>query len=70
METRATRPGGRPAKGIDLEELKRLLDQGRSLRQIAARLRCGYGTVHRAAEVLRSETADPKLSEVIQNPLA
>ncbi len=56
-------PGGRPRKEVSDEELRRLLKEGRSLRQIARLLACGYGTVHRAAKRL------PDMSEAIQNSL-
>ena len=65
----ARHAGGRPRKPLDVRELKRLLDDGRSLRQIARDLRCGYGTVYRAAQAFRS-AGDPRLTEVIQNPAA
>ena len=68
MEARAKHADGRPRKDIDVNELKRLLEEGRSLRQIATELGRGYGTVHRAAKALGHGGHDPKLSEVIQNP--
>ena len=68
-DTEARHAGGRPRKQLDIRELKRLLDEGRSLRQIARDLRCGYGTVYRAAKAFHG-AGDPKLTEVIQNPAA
>jgi len=70
MRPGAKHPGGRPRKQVDLDELKRLLQEGRSLRQIATELGHGFGTVHRVAKALRYDPHDPKLSEVIQNPAA
>ena len=70
MYTGTKHPGGRPRKEIDAGELKRLLEDGRSLRQIAKDLGRGYGTVYRAARELGHGSADPKLAEVIQNPEA
>ncbi len=45
-------PGGRPRRELDREQLKRLLKEGYSLRQIARAMECGYGTVYRAARDL------------------
>jgi uncharacterized protein YerC len=63
-------PGGRPRKEINLDELKRLLEEGRSLRQIAAELGRGYGTVRRAAQALDHGRDEPKLPQVSQNHAA
>ena len=52
MQTRGRHPGGRPRKHVDLDELTRLLKEGRSLRQIATEIGYGFGTVHRAAKAL------------------
>ena len=52
MESTARHAGGRPRKEVDANELKRLLAEGRSLRQIASELGRGYGTIHRAAQAL------------------
>lgn len=58
------RPGGRPRRDVDLSRVRELLDQGTSLRQAARQLGLGYGTIHRAAPTLKSQ------SDVIQNPIA
>lgn len=42
------RPGGRPKRIVDIDEARRLLRAGRSLRQTAETMRLGYGTLHRA----------------------
>ncbi len=60
MRTGTKHSGGRPRKEIDTGELKRLLEEGRSLRQIAKKLARGYGTVYRAAQRL-------DMAQVIQN---
>jgi hypothetical protein len=39
---------GRPRRAIDTAELIRLRKEGRSFPEIASRLACGVGTVHRA----------------------
>ena len=70
MRTGTKHPGGRPRKEIDAGEVKRLLEDGRGLCQIAKDLGCGYGTVYRAARSLGHGSCDPKLAEVIQNPEA
>ena len=70
MDTRARHARGRPLKPIDACELKHLLDEGRSLRQIARNLKRGYGAVYRAVKALRRGVDDPKMTEVIQNPAA
>jgi hypothetical protein len=70
MQATARHAGGRPRKEIDAGELRRLLEEGRSLRQIAAQLGRGYGSVHRAAKALGHDALDPKLAEAIQNPAA
>ena len=70
MRTGTKHVGGRPRKEIDAGELKRLLEDGRSLRQIAKDLGRGYGTVYRAARSLGHGSGDPKLAEAIQNPEA
>ena len=70
METRAKHASGRPRKEIDADELRRLLEEGRSLRQIAAELGRGYGTVRRAAQALGHGGDEPKLPEASQNPAA
>jgi DNA invertase Pin-like site-specific DNA recombinase len=44
--------GGRPRKEVDREELKRLLKEGRSLREIARTMKRGYGSVYRASKDL------------------
>ena len=49
-ENRNRHPGGRPRKEINREELKRLLQEGRSLREIARILKRGYGSVYRASK--------------------
>ncbi len=64
MQTGSKHPGGRPRKAIDAGELRRLLEEGRSLRQIAAELGRGYGTVRRAAQALDHGGDEPKLPEV------
>jgi DNA-binding CsgD family transcriptional regulator len=51
-EERNRHSGGRPRKEIDRQELKRLLKEGHSLREIARILKRGYGSVHRAAKDL------------------
>jgi transposase len=63
-------PGGRPQKEINREELKHLLQEGRSLREIARILKRGYGSVYRAAKALSHAEIDPKPTDVIQNPTA
>ena len=62
MRTGTKHTGGRPRREIDAGELKRLLEDGRSLRQIAKDLGRGYGTVYRAARNLGH-------GSVIQNSL-
>jgi len=60
--TPAMNRGGRPRRALDPVEIERLKSEGLSLRQIARRLRAGYGTVYRMA---RGPRPDP---ELIQNP--
>jgi DNA invertase Pin-like site-specific DNA recombinase len=60
-------PGGRPRKEVNREELKRLLQEGHSLREIGRILKRGYGSVYRAAKDLSHAEADPKPPDAIQN---
>ena len=56
---------GRPRRqDVKPEQVAALLAEGRSLRQVAHLLHCGYGTVHRIIHT------DPKLGVLIQNPVA
>jgi DNA-binding CsgD family transcriptional regulator len=52
VENRERHTGGRPRKEIDREELKRLLKERHSLREIARTMKRGYGSVYRAAKDL------------------
>jgi transposase len=60
--TSPRRAGGRPRVDVDPARVRELLAQGVSVREIARRLRRGYGTIQRAVQALG------KASEVIQNP--
>lgn len=40
--------GGRPRRAVAVEKVEQLRKQGLSYRQIARRMRLGYGTVRRA----------------------
>jgi len=60
-------PGGRPRKEIDSGELRRLFAEGHSKREIARRMKRGYGSVYRALQALRHTDTDPKLRNLIQN---
>jgi IS30 family transposase len=53
--------GGRPRVDVDPARVRELLAQGVSVREIARRLRRGYGTIHRAVQALDRQ------SGVIQN---
>ena len=44
--------GGRPRRVLDPNEIRRLMGEGLSIREIARRLRAGYGTVYRMAQGL------------------
>ena len=55
---------GRPRRVVDRDEIVRLKEEGASLRQIAKKLRIGYGTVRlrlRSAEISnRKPTSEPR----------
>jgi len=50
---------GRPQQEVDLKRVDEFRDQGLSWRQIATRLRVGYGTVRRAWQ--RRAKTEPKI---------
>jgi transposase len=63
MQNEQKRLSGRPRRHVDTGQLRRLRDQGYSLRQAARELGLGYGTVHRAVQSLKSQPG------LIQNPV-